>query len=124
VAGGFSALALLLASLGLYGIASYSVVRRTRELGIRIAIGETRASILRRVLRDGVVLVIAGIGIGGPVAVIAMRSVRSLLFDVAPTDTMTIAAASATLIAVGVAATIIPARRAAAVDPIIALRTE
>jgi len=124
VAGGFSALALLLASLGLYGIASYSVVRRTRELGIRIAIGETRASILRRVLRDGVFLVIAGIGIGGPVAVIAMRSVRSLLFDVAPTDTMTIAAASATLIAVGVAATIIPARRAAAVDPIIALRTE
>lgn len=124
LAGGFGGLALLLASLGLYGIASYSVARRTRELGIRVAIGEPRASILRRVLRDGLALVVAGIAIGGPIGVIAMRSVRSLLFDVGPTEVNTIALAIATLVAVAVAATFVPARRAAAVDPIVALRTE
>ena len=122
--GVFASLALGLAAAGLYGVVSYAVNRRTHEIGIRTALGATRARILTLMMGRGVALglVGSGIGLGGALAV--SRLVRSLLFQVQPTDLATLALASVTLMCAVVLACYLPARRATKLDPVVALRAE
>ncbi len=120
----FGALALLLASIGLHGVTAYSVTRRTSEIGVRVAVGARPAQVLWLVLRQVVVLVVAGLLIGVPVSLAAGRSVRSMLFGVAPNDALMLAAATAVMVAVALAAGMLPALRAARLDPLTALRTD
>jgi ABC-type antimicrobial peptide transport system permease subunit len=124
VLGAFAALALLLAGLGLYGTLAYSVARRTHDIGVRMAIGASGDSVVRDVLSHGVGLTAVGVGIGLAAALAATRLLSALLFGIEPTDPPTFAAAAAALIVVGACAAYVPARRAARVDPIVALRTE
>ena len=120
----FGVLALALACLGLYGLLSYEVSRRTREIGIRMALGAPSGSVLTLVLRQGIVLTIVGAGIGIVVALGVMRYLKSMLFNVYANDPLTIIAVALLLAMLSVAACYIPARRAIRVDPIIALRYE
>jgi putative ABC transport system permease protein len=122
--GSFSVIALLLASLGIYGVMAYSVAQRTREIGIRVALGAQRADIFRSVMLKSALLVFAGVAIGLAGAYGVTRVLQNLLFDVQPTDAATFAAVSVLLILVALAATYIPARRATSVDPMVALRYE
>jgi predicted permease len=122
--GFFSLLALGLACLGLYGTLSYSVVRRTREIGVRMALGARRQTVLSLVLRQGLKLVLIGIGIGLGAALAATRLVSSLLYGVAATDPLTFVGVSLLLIGVSLIACALPARRAAGIDPMMALRCE
>jgi predicted permease len=122
--GFFSLLALGLACLGLYGTLSYSVVRRTREIGVRMALGARRQTVLSLVLRQGLKLVLIGIGIGLGAALAATRLVSSLLYGVAATDPLTFVGVSLLLIGVSLIACGLPARRAAGIDPMTALRCE
>jgi ABC-type antimicrobial peptide transport system permease subunit len=120
----FGLLALLLACIGIYGLLAYEVARRTREIGIRAALGAQRFDVLKLVGKQGLALVIAGalLGIAGAVGV--TRPLQSLLFGVQPTDPLTLLAVSVLLLVVGLAACYIPARRATKVDPMVALRYE
>jgi predicted permease len=120
----FAALALLLAAIGLYGVLSYSVSQRRREMGIRAALGATRGRLLGLVLREGMALTVAGLALGLGVALGVTRLMASLLFGVTPLDAVAFAAAPLALLGVATAACLIPARRAAAVDPAEALRSE
>jgi putative ABC transport system permease protein len=120
----FGALATLLAAIGLYGVMSYVVARRTREIGIRMALGAERASVLWLVLKEVAVLAIAGVAVGFIGALYLTKRIESQLFGLSPHDPLTLAAAVAVLVAVALAAGLLPARRATAIDPIIALRTE
>ena len=120
----FGALGIVLACIGLYGLLSYEVARRTRELGIRTALGAQRQDILVLVLRQGLVLVICGAAAGVGAAMTVTRLLDSLLFNVRPNDPLTFAAVAGLLIAVGVVACSLPARRATRVDPMVALRYE
>lgn len=122
--GGFGALALLLAAIGLYGAVAYSAAQRTREFGIRIALGAQTPDVLRQVLREGVVLGVLGLAIGLVTAGLATRVLRSQLFGVTPTDPLSFAVVSLLLLTVAVLASYVPARRATRVDPMVALRTE
>lgn len=122
--GVFAALALLLASVGIYGVLSYSVSQRIQEVGIRMALGATPEKILRLVVGQGMALALIGVGIGTAGALILMRSLSSLLFGVKPTDPLTYIVVLAVLSAVALLATYIPARRATKVDPLVALRYE
>lgn len=124
LAGSMGALGLVLAAIGLFGVVSYSVTRRTREIGVRIALGAARAEIMRLVFTRA--LIMAGIGIGAGVAVATAfaRLMSSVVYGVSVRDPLTIAAAAATMIAVTIAGTACPARRAANIDPIRALRME
>jgi ABC-type antimicrobial peptide transport system permease subunit len=120
----FAVSALLLAGLGVYGVVTYSVVQRQREIGLRIALGAQRSSIYRLVLRDGLVPVFAGVAAGVATALASARLVGSLLFEVSPYDPGIATAAVGVLLVAGTAACLLPARRAAQVEPMEALRAE
>jgi ABC-type antimicrobial peptide transport system permease subunit len=120
----FAALALLLAAVGIYGIMSYWVSQRTREMGIRLSFGARPADLHRLVMGEGVRLALAGIAAGATGAVLLTRSMTSLLFGVKPFEPSLFAALAAGLTAVVILACYIPARRATRVDPMIALRYE
>jgi predicted permease len=118
----FGGLALLVASIGLFGLMSYAVARRTNEIGIRMALGAQRGDVMRQVLVESMILVAIGVAIGVAGSLGAGRFVSTLLFGLAPTDLLTIAAATALMIAVSALAGFLPARRASRVDPMVALR--
>jgi len=120
----FGLLALLLASIGLYGLMAHGVVRRTREIGIRMALGADRRTIVWMVLRETMLLVIAGVIIGVPAAIAASRLIASQLFGTRPTDPLTLGLSALLLAGVAVIAGFLPARKASKVDPLIALRYE
>jgi putative ABC transport system permease protein len=122
--GVFAIAAMLLAAGGVYGVVAHSVSQRTRELGIRVALGASARDVLRMVLRQGVALAAIGVGLGLAGALALGRVIRSLLFEVSATDPVQLAAQGAFLVAVAAAASYLPARRAAAVDPVEALRAE
>ena len=120
----FAALALFLTSVGIYGVLSFHVARRTHEIGIRMALGARRANVLRMVVAEGVELVTLGIVIGLAGALALSRFLSSLLSGVHTTNLSTYVAVSGVLLAVGLLASYIPARRATKVDPLVALRYE
>ncbi len=120
----FGALGIALAAIGLYGVIAYTTTRRTHEIGVRIALGASRVKVLRTVLVEGLLVVAAGIAIGIPVTLAATRLIARWMYGVATSDPMTIAVSAALMIAVSVLAAFIPARRAARVDPMVALRYE
>ena len=122
--GTFAALALILAAVGLYGLMAYSVTQRINEIGIRVALGATRTDVLNLVLRRGALLALYGIAIGLVASLALSRSLGSFLFGVRPTDPLTFSAVAATLAAVALAASYIPAYRATRVDPNTCLRHE
>jgi ABC-type antimicrobial peptide transport system permease subunit len=117
-------LALVLACIGLYGIMSYAVARRTNEIGIRMALGAERRGILRMVLGEALLLAAIGVVIGLPFTWAATRSIASTLYGLKATDPLTSLAATLLMAAVAVCAGYLPARRATKVDPIVALRYE
>ena len=120
----FGLLGLLLACIGLYGLLSYEVARRTREIGIRAALGAQRRDVLRLVIKQGLVLVVLGAAAGIGASFAVTRFLQSLLFGVRATDFWTFAAVCGLLVLVGMLACYIPARRATRVDPMVALRYE
>ncbi|MGH9854454.1 MAG: FtsX-like permease family protein [Blastocatellia bacterium] len=120
----FGLLALLLAAIGLYGLMSYSVGQRTREIGIRVSLGAQRRDVLRLVMGHGLILSSIGITIGLTAALGAVRLISHLLYEVSATDPATFALITLLLVGVATVACYIPARRAAKVDPMIALRNE
>ena len=124
LSGFFALLALLLACIGLYGLMSYTVTRRTREIGIRVALGAQRTAVLWIVLRETLVLALVGIAIGIPSALLSTRLIDSMLFGLSPGDLPTITSASLLLLLVALFAGFLPAWRASAVDPAVALRAE
>ena len=124
VLGGFAAVALLLAALGLYGIVSYSVTQRRRDIGVRVALGAQRADVLRPILREGMMLTGCGLALGLAAAFASTRVMQSLLFGVESTDPVTLLGVAAFLTATALAASYIPARRATRLDPVVALRMD
>jgi ABC-type antimicrobial peptide transport system permease subunit len=124
LSGVFGALATLLAAVGLYGVMAYSVVRRTREIGIRVALGALTRDVVWRVMREAGALVIAGLAIGLPAAWWLGRYVQSQLYNVQPGDPLTLTTAGLGLALIASLAALIPARRAAKIDPVTALRQE
>ena len=124
LSGGFGFLAGLLATLGLYGVISYMVARRRKEIGVRIALGADRGRVIRLVLREAVLLLVVGLGIGALLAFWAGRAAATLLFGLKPYDPVSMLGAMVALSIVALASSFLPARRAAAVEPMVALRDE
>jgi predicted permease len=122
--GWFGGLALVLAAIGLFGLMSYNVSRRTNEIGVRMALGARRGDVVRMVMRESLVMVAIGLGVGLGVALAAGRLITSLLFGLAPTDAITLMMAVAVMAGVSAVAGYLPARVASRVDPMIALRCE
>ncbi|HKG90738.1 MAG TPA: ABC transporter permease [Gemmatimonadaceae bacterium] len=122
--GAFGVLALVIAAVGLYSVIAYTVAQRTHELGVRVALGARTGHVLRLVVGEGMRVAVAGIALGALGALAGGRFVAPLLFDVSPHDPLVFGGVTLTLLAVAVAASLIPARRAARVDPAVALRTE
>jgi hypothetical protein len=120
----FGLLALLVASAGIYSAIAYSVGRRTREMGIRMALGAAASSVVRLVLREGLALVLIGAAIGVGVAIASTRFIESLLFKTSSSDPIVLASAAGVMLLVGLAGCLVPAARAARVDPSITLRNE
>jgi ABC-type antimicrobial peptide transport system permease subunit len=120
----FSGLALVLALVGIYGSMSYNVAQRTREIGVRIALGASRGDLLRMVLARSLWLIGVGLALGFVGSFFASRGISTLLFGVSPTDPSVFVMASLLMIVTGVGASYIPARRAARIDPLDALRQE
>ena len=120
----FGALALLLAAIGLYGVTAYTVVRRTPEIGIRMALGAERSRVITMVMRGAMIQALAGLAIGAPVAMLCVRYVKSQLFDITTVNPTVMIGAIVTLTLAAAIAGIIPARRAASIDPVKALRIE
>jgi ABC-type antimicrobial peptide transport system permease subunit len=117
-------LAAMLAAMGLYGVIAYSVARRTREIGLRVALGAGRAHIQWLVLREVLTLIGAGVALGIPAALAVTRLARNLLFGVEPNDPATLAGAALLMCGIALLAGYLPARRATRVDPMVALRCE
>jgi predicted permease len=120
----FGVLATLLAGVGLYGVLAYATAQRTREIGIRIALGSTRVAVARMVLADVLLLAAVGMLVAAPVALALSSLLRSQLYGVSPSDPLSLAAAVLLVAIVALVAALVPARRAAAIDPVTALRTE
>jgi ABC-type antimicrobial peptide transport system permease subunit len=119
-----AAMALALGMIGIYGVVSYTVSQRTREIGIRVALGAPAGNVLRMILGQSARMIFAGVGIGVAAALGLTELMRSLLFGVSPRDPLTFAAVAALLVVVALLASYIPARRAMLIDPIVALRHE
>ena len=124
VSTGFGSLGLLIAAIGLYGVLAYNVTRRRREIGMRIAVGASPGTVERMFLRESFVLFGIGLAIGIPLALIVTRSISSMLYGIGPQDPAAVAAVAAVLALATAAAAVVPARRAASIDPIVALREE
>ena len=120
----FSGLALVIATVGIAGVLAFSVSQRTNELGIRLALGASQHGILRMILGEGALMAVIGLVLGGAAAIPLSRLMAGLLFGIEPIDPPTIATAAALMIVVALVAAWIPARRATAVDPMVALRGE
>jgi ABC-type antimicrobial peptide transport system permease subunit len=120
----FGLLALLLAGVGLYGVLSYSVTCRTREIGVRMALGARRSAVLRLIARDAAILVVTGTAIGIPVSLAVTQLARSFLYGISPQDPATILLSSLILLATSSLAALVPALRAMKVDPMVFLRCE
>jgi len=121
--GGLSGLAMMLAGIGLYGVIAFNVARRTREIGIRMALGSTRGQVLREVLHEALGLVVVGTLVGVSLAALVAQALSGVLLGVTPFDPVSYLAAAVLLLATATLASVIPARRAASVDPLIALRS-
>jgi len=122
--GSFGFLGLLLALIGVYGVISYSVIQRTHEIGVRMALGAQQRDILHMILREGMLLAISGIVIGGGGALALTRVLRSMLFEIEPTDPATFVGVAIFLTIAALVACYIPARRAIRLDPMLTLRNE
>jgi len=120
--GGFAAVGLLLAVVGVYGVVAYSVTQRNRELGIMVALGAARGRIVRSILREALLYAAAGLGVGIPAALLASRVMKNLVWGVSATDPVTYGAIAAGTLVVVCAASVLPALRAARVDPVAALK--
>jgi ABC-type antimicrobial peptide transport system permease subunit len=120
----FAGLAIMLTIVGLYGVLAYSVAERTREIGVRMALGAERASVLRMVLGEAAMLLLGGIAIGITAALLSASVMEKMLYGTKPRDPMVMAAVCSAVAIVGLAAAYIPARRAAQLDPMVALRYE
>jgi len=120
----FGLIALVLAAIGLYAALGYAVTQRTREIGIRMALGARGEDVRRQILREAMALAVVGLGAGLTGAVAATRVMRSQLYGVTPTDPTSFVAVSAVLVGVALLASYLPARRATKVDPMVALRYE
>lgn len=124
LSGFFGGLAVILAIVGLYGVISYMVVRRTNEIGIRMALGANRSGILSLILREAGWLLSVGVGVGIVLSLAGARAAKSLLYGLTPYDPLTLVAAIALIAIVAVAASSLPAQRASKLNPMVALREE
>jgi putative ABC transport system permease protein len=120
----FAVVALLLSTIGIYGVIAYLVGQRVREIGIRVALGASPTRVVRLVIREGVMMTVVGLGVGLGGALALSRFMGTLLFDVPPTDALTYVVVTTVLAAVALSACFVPALRAAHVDPVVALRAE